>query len=188
MHKIVFAVALVIAATIPASADPISDNITAALRAYQAGDMRTAKQRLDMASQQIAQRNAQLLATVFPRPYRGWTASKPDVTAVGNLMGGVIAVNCTYSSPDGKRVKLSIMGDSPMLAAFLSLLQNPQILMMSGNKVITVGGQQAIVEPNGNVQMAYGNRWFITAEGNAPASHKQGYVQAINFRALQQLR
>jgi hypothetical protein len=36
--------------------------------------------------------------------------------------------------------------------------------------------------------VAVGNRWFITAEGNAPLAHKQGYINAINFRALAQIK
>jgi hypothetical protein len=187
MRRIAFAVALLLVCA-PALADPISDNIAAALRAYQAGDMRTAKQRLDMASQQIAQRNAQLLGTILPRPYAGWTADKPEIAGLGNVLGGMITASRTYTSADGKRVKLTIVGDSPMLTAFMALIANPQIAMMSGNKIVTIAGQQAVVSQNGEIQMAVGNRWFITAEGSAPVQHKQAYVNAINFRALAQLR
>jgi hypothetical protein len=187
MRRFAIALALLLVSA-PAFADAISDNIAAALKAYQAGDMRTAKQRLDMASQQIAQRNAQLLGTILPRPYKGWTAEKPEVVGMGNLLGGMITAKRTYRSPDGRHVTLTIVGDSPMLAAFLGLIQNPQVVMMSGNKVVTIGGNQAMIAQNGDIQMAVGTRWLITADGSAPPSHKQGYVAAVNFRALAQIR
>lgn len=188
MRSLVFAAALLALGTTGAIADPIHDNIAAALRAYDTGDMRTAKQRLDMASQQIAQRNAQLLSTVLPQPYRGWTADKPEIVGIGNLFGGMVTVKRVYRSPDGKSVTLSIIGDSPMLAAFLAMVSNPQIALMSGAKIETIAGQQAMVTQNGEIQMAFGNRWFFTVEGSAPMGHKRGYLQAVNYRALQQLR
>jgi hypothetical protein len=188
MRRVLLAVCLLVAGAVPALADPVQDNIAGAMKAYNAGDLRTAKQRLDMASQLIAQRNAQVLATVLPRPYQGWTADKPEVTGLGNVLGGMISAKRVYRGPAGQRVSLSIIGDSPMLTAFMALISNPQIAMMSGNQIVTIAGQQAMIGKNGEIQMAYGNRWFITVEGNAPVSQKQAYLTAINFRALQQLR
>jgi hypothetical protein len=188
MRNLALAAALLLTATAPAIADAISDNIAAAMRAYQAGDLRTAKQRLDMASQQIAQRNAQLLGTVLPRPYANWTADKPEIVGVGNLMGGVITAKRVYRGPAGQRVVLQIVGDSPMLSAFMALISNPQIVMMSGNRIETIAGQQAMIAKSGEIQMAHGNRWFITVEGNAPVNEKIAYLRAINFRALAQMK
>lgn len=186
MRKLVLAAVLALACA-PALADPIHDNIARALKAYDTGDMRGAKQALDIASQQIAQRNAQLLATVLPRPYQGWTASKPEVAGIGNVLGGMITAKCTYSNGNA-RVEVSIIGDSPMLSAVAALITNPQIAMMSGAKIVTIAGQQAIVTPDGQIQLPYNNRWYIVVEGNAPLPQKIAYANAINFRALQAFR
>ncbi len=187
MRKFALATILLLTAAAPAIADPIHDSIARALAAYDKGDMRTAKQQLDIASQQIATRNAQLLATVLPRPYAGWTADKPEVVGIGNILGGAITAKCSYHSGN-KTVTLSIVGDSPMLSAFMAIISNPQIAMMSGNKIVNIGNNQALITPDGQIQMAYNNRWYITVEGNAPVNEKQAYLTAVNYRALQQFR
>src|SRR5215813_2440742 len=96
MRRLALAAAFVAIAAPAFAADPIHDTIARALAAYDHGDMRTAKQQLDIASQQIAQRNAQLLSTILPRPYQGWTADKPEMVAVGNLFGGAITAKRSY--------------------------------------------------------------------------------------------
>jgi len=189
MRKLLLAAAALTLLAAPAFADPIHDSIAKALQAYDSGDMRTAKQQLDIASQQIAQRNAQLLSTVLPLPYQGWTADKPEIVGMGNiLLGGMVSAKRSYHSAAGGTVTLTILGDSPMLSAFMALISNPQIAMMSGGRIVTIAGQQALVTANGEIQMAFGNRWYITVEGNAPVNQKQAYLNAINFRALQALR
>jgi hypothetical protein len=187
MRRFALAVALVLAASVPALADPIHDQIAAALKAYDAGDMRAAKQNLDMASQQIATRNAQLLGTVLPPPFTGWTADKPEIVGIGNILGGMITAKRSYHSANAT-VTLSILGDSPMLAAFMAMISNPQIAMLSGAKIVTIAGHQAMITQDGQIQMAVGNRWYITVEGNATVAQKQAYLNAVNYRALQALR
>lgn len=186
MRTFAFTAALMLA-TSPALADPIHDTIAKALAAYDHRDMRTAKQQLDIASQQLAERNAQLLATVLPRPYAGWTADKPEIVGIGNILGGAISAKRSYHNGNNT-VTVTIMGDSPMLSAFMALISNPQIAMMSGNKVVNIGNNQALITPQGEIQMAFGNRWYITVEGNAPVNQKQAYLTAVNFNALQQFR
>ena len=188
MRHLALAAALLITAATPAIAgDPIHDTIARALAAYDQGDMRMAKQQLDIASQQLAQRNAQLLASVLPRPYAGWTADKPEIVGIGNILGGAISAKCSYHSGT-KTVTLSIVGDSPLLSAFMALISNPQIAMMSGNKIVNIGDNQALITPDGEIQMAFNNHFYITVEGNAPVNEKQAYLSAVNFRALQQFR
>ena len=187
MRKFVLALALAFIASAPALADPIHDQIAAALKAYDSGDMRAAKQALDIASQQIATRNAQLLATVLPPPFKGWTADKPEIVGIGNILGGMVTASRKYHNGD-TTVSLSIVGDSPMLSAFMALISNPQIAMLSGSQIVKIGGQQALITQDGQIQMSFGTRWYITIEGNAPLPQKQAYASAINFRALQAFR
>jgi hypothetical protein len=186
MLRFAFALALALIAA-PALADPIHVEIATALKAYDSGDMRAAKNALDTASQQIAQRNAQLLSTVLPPVFAGWTGDKPEIVGIGNILGGMITAKRSYHSGNNT-VTLTILGDSPMLAAFMALISNPQIAMLSGGKIVTVAGHQALITSDGQIQMAIGNRWFITVEGNAPVPQKQAYLNAVNFRALAALR
>ena len=69
-----FAIPLAISALLSVSAahaDEISDAIAAAAKSYQSGELGTAKQSLDLASQLIAQKNAEALVAALPRRWRG---------------------------------------------------------------------------------------------------------------------
>src|SRR5215813_11686546 len=110
MRRLALAAAFIALAAPAFAADPIHDTIAKALAAYDHGDMRTAKQQLDIASQQLAERNAQLLATVLPRPYAGWTADKPEIVGIGNILGGAISAKRSYHNGNNT-VTVTIMGD-----------------------------------------------------------------------------
>lgn len=58
------------------AADDILDAIEAGRKAYQAGDLATAKQQLDTASQLVGQKNAETFVSLLPAPLPGWTAEE----------------------------------------------------------------------------------------------------------------
>ena len=98
LARVVLIAALALAAPVAATAaDDILDAIDQSRKAYQAGDMATAKQSLDLASQLIAQKNAEDFAALLPEPLSGWKAEKAQVNAwVGAaVFGGVSAANRT---------------------------------------------------------------------------------------------
>ena len=79
--------ALLAAATLPAvAADDILDAIDQARKAYTSGDMGSAKQSLDLASQLIGQKNAEGFAALLPKPLPGWKAGEVQTQALGQLL------------------------------------------------------------------------------------------------------
>ena len=101
------------------AADDILDAIDGARKAYQAGDMGGAKQSLDLASQLIAQKNAEAYSALLPAPLSGWTAEKVEATASATaLFGGASAASRRYHNPKGDNVEVSISGDSAMIMQF----------------------------------------------------------------------
>lgn len=182
------AAALLVAATLPArAADDILDTIDQARKAYQAGDLGSAKQQLDLASQLIGQKNAEALTTLLPAPLPGWTAQKSQAQAVGRaIFGGASMASRNYY--DGKRrsVEVTITGDSAMLAAMAPMLNNP---MMAGamGKIIRVGAQSAIQAQNGDITMVINSKFVITVHGSADNAAKLAYAQAIDVAKLSKM-
>src|SRR6266853_613782 len=80
-----------------ALADDVGDAIAAAGSAYKSGDLSTAKQQLDLASQLIAQKTADVLVTALPKALAGWKAGDPDTTAGGGLGFGFGVTQATRS-------------------------------------------------------------------------------------------
>lgn len=177
-----------IAAAVPAlAADDILDSIDAARKAYQSGDLNTAKQSLDTASQLIAQKNAESFAVLLPAPLSGWKAEKAQTSAVGAaILGGASAASRTYTNDKGDTVDISITGDSAVIMQFAPMLANPALAGAMG-KLIRVGDQRAIQNQDGDVIMVVANRFMINVQGSADAAAKLSYARAIDIAKLSKL-
>lgn len=178
---------LVALATGPAHADDILDALDQGRKAYQAGDMATAKQSIDLASQLIAQKNAEGYAALLPEPLAGWKADKAEVSAVGAaVFGGVSAATRVYTNAKGDTVEVSISGDSALLMQFAPMLNNPAMAGALG-KLIRVGSQRAVQNSDGDVMMLVANKFLINVQGTADAASKVAYAQALDVAKLSKM-
>lgn len=186
--RMVFSAALLFALALPATAaDDILDAIDQARKAYQGGDMAGAKQSLDLASQLIAQKNAEAFSALLPAPLSGWKAEKVQTSAVGAAMfGGAAVASRQYSNAKGDTVEISITGDSAMLMQFGPMLNNPAMAGVMG-KLVKVGDQRAIQTNEGDVMMLIGNKVLVHVQGSADAASKLAYAQAVDVRKLSKM-
>ena len=153
LSTIACAAALVVLAMPAVAADDILDTIDQARKAYQAGDAAAAKQSLDLASQLIAQKNAEAFVALLPAALPGWKADKAQANAMGGSMfGGASAASRAYSNDKGDSVEVSITGDSAMLMQFSPVMNNPAMAGAMG-KLIRVGSQRAIQSQDGDILM-----------------------------------
>jgi hypothetical protein len=183
------AVTLLLAAfTAPAlAADDILDAIDGARKAYQAGDLQTAKQSLDVASQLIGQKNAEAFMALLPEPLAGGKGDKGEANAVGMaVLGGASAASRTYTNAKGESVEVSITGDSAMLMQFGPMLSNPALAGAMG-KLIKVGAQRAIQTRDGDIVMIVANKFMINVQGSADAAAKLTYAQAVDVAKLSKM-
>ena len=139
---------LLTALALPAVADEIEDTITAALEAYRAGDVATAKGELDYVSQLLAQQQAASLGNILPAPFDGWTQEMTvNEAAAGMAMfGGGLSAGADYRK-DGDNVEIQVMADSPMITAMMAMFTNPAFAASSGGQLKRVGGQKVISDP-----------------------------------------
>lgn len=188
MLRILLGAAMLGALVVPAlAADDILDAIDQGRKAYQAGDIAGAKQQLDLASQLIAQKNAEAFVALLPAPLPGWKAEKAQSHAVGAaLLGGASAASRTYTSARGDTVEVSITGDSALLMQFAPMLNNPAMAGMMG-KLIRIGDQRAIQNADGDVIMVIANKTLINVQGSADAASKLSYAQAIDVAKLSKM-
>jgi hypothetical protein len=185
--RLLAAVAVIAAACPAYAADDILDAIDQARKAYQSGDLGGAKQQLDLASQLIAQKNAEAFVALLPEPLPGWKAEKAQSQAVGTaIFGGASTATRTYRNANGDTVEISITGDSAMLTAMAPILNNP---MMAGamGKLVKVGTQRAIQNPNGDLTMVINNKFVVTVHGSADDAAKLAYANAIDIAKLSKM-
>jgi hypothetical protein len=165
------------------AADDILEAMDKARKAYQSGDLANAKQSLDLASQLIGQKNAEAFAALLPAPLAGWKADKAQTAAVGQVGFGASTASRTYTNPKGENVEVQITGDSAMVMQFAALLANPQIAGAMG-KIVRVGNQRAIQNPEGDVHLVVANKYMLVVSGSADAAAKMTYAQAVDVAKL----
>jgi hypothetical protein len=180
------ALALLGAVAAPSWADDITDAMDQARKSYQAGDLGGTKQSLDLASQLIGQKNAEVFATLLPNALPGWKAEKPQTTALGAVGFGASTASRTYNNPKGDHVEVQITGDSAMVSQIATFLNNPAMAGAIG-KLVRVGSQRAIQDGDGNVKMIVGNKFMISVEGSADSASKLAYAQAIDVAKLSKM-
>jgi hypothetical protein len=168
------------------AADDVLDAMEQARKAYQAGDMATAKQQLDTASQLVGQKNAEAFAALLPAALPGWTAEKVETAAVGVAMFGASSASRRYRGPGDHDVQVRITGDSAMVMQFAQLFMNPAIAGAMG-KLIRVGDQRAIQTNEGSINMVVANKFLVTVEGSADADAKLAYAKAVDIARLSKM-
>ena len=168
------------------AADDILDAIDSARKAYQSGDLGGAKQSLDLASQLIGQKNAEGFAALLPAALAGWKAEAVQTSAVGTVGFGASTASRTYTNAKGGTVEVQITGDSAMVTQFATLLSNPQVAGAMG-KIVRVGNQRAIQNPDGDVNMVIANKYMIVVSGSADAAAKMAYAQAVDVAKLSKM-
>lgn len=186
MRQLMLAGAMAAAMASPVFADDITDAIDQASKAYKAGDMGTAKQQLDLASQLVGQKNAEGFATLLPAPLSGWKAEKANTAATGAMMFGASSASRNYTNDKGDSVDVAITGDSAMLMQFATLLNNPAMAAAMG-KLIRVGSQRAIQTNEGDINMVVANKFLVTVTGSGDAAAKLAYANAVNVDKLSKM-
>lgn len=182
--RAVAVVALLVGMSGAASAgDDILDAIGVAQKSYQSGDLASAKQSLDLASQLIAQKNAEGFAALLPEPLPGWKAEKAQSTAMGAAIFGASVASRSYINAKGDSVEVQITGDSAMVMQFATLLGNPQFAGAMG-KLVKVGNQRAIQTAEGDINMVVANKFLVTVQGSGSPADKAAYAQAVDIIRL----
>ena len=168
---------------LPVHADDVTDAIEQASTFYDAGKTMEAINQLDYAAQLIRQARGNALEDFLPEPLAGWSAEEAESASAGSAMlGGGTTVSRNYTR-GGATVSVSFVTDSPMLSMFMGFMSNPMIASSQGGKLQTIGGQQAMVNPEG-VTMVVANRFLIQVQGSAEQADKIAYAKAINFDGL----
>lgn len=171
----------------PALADDIADAISEGQKAYQAGDLATAKQALDTASQLIAQKNAEGYTKALPKPLAGWTAEDTDTMASGMMALGGSVASRRYKKGDEIEIEVSISGDNAILTQQMAVFSNPQMAGLMG-KLVPINGQKAIQTKEGDVTMMVANRFIINVNGSGTAEDKLAYAKAVDVGALTKMK
>lgn len=178
------ATAAIVMSCVVAHADKFKGAVKESVEAYDKNDLATARQSLGYASQLLAQKSADQLASALPAAHSGWKVREKkarNANALG-MVGGIHAER-VYAK-DGKTVTISIMGDSPLLAQAMAMFSNP-VLAGSMGEMTRINGRMAIVSDKGKLTFVVANRFLVTVKGSAESDDKEAYAKEIDFAALE---
>ncbi len=181
---------VLMAISIPALADDVTDSIDEALDYYKNGEYTDAVDSLNYASQLIQQKKSENLTTFLPEPLEGWTSKEPESKSAGAAMfGGGISAERKYSK--GKnRITIEIIADSPMLQSVMMMFSNPMYATSDGGKLEKIKRQKAIVKfkpesMSGEIKIVVANRFLVTVKGNKTTKKDlKDYAKAIKYKKL----
>lgn len=109
-------------------ADEIEEQIGLGLESYRNKEYRAAIDDLNYAIAQIREQLDSQNAGLLPEPLAGWTAGEVENASAGMaMMGGGTHMSRTYQrGPES--VEITVTAGSPMMAAALSMMNNPMLL------------------------------------------------------------
>jgi hypothetical protein len=189
------AAALALALTAPSlQADEVTDELDAARKAYETGELRGAIQALNFATARIQEHINDQLLKLLPEPLAGWQADAAQSEAGG--IAAMVAGNVmsrTYRREDGAEVELRLMADSPMMAMMAMMMQTPFLMQASKEmRVYTHRGYQGMIQHEERsdaweISLMVGNRVMVQAKGRRIADQNPvvDYLNAIDLTAVQ---
>ncbi|MCL6606802.1 MAG: hypothetical protein K6T74_01805 [Geminicoccaceae bacterium] len=136
MRPIVPAVAvLVLLLAVPAAprADEITDQLEAAKKLYEEGDLAGAVGELEFVLQALRGRVAEAFRATFPAPAEGWTVEEGEKSGAIPFLGGS-TVSRTYRQVNGPgKIEAQLSTGGGMLQGLAQMFANPQMLAMQPN-------------------------------------------------------
>jgi hypothetical protein len=187
------ALALALAAPAP-KADEVTDQLDAARKAYEAGELRSAIQALNFATAKIQEHINDHLLKLLPEPLPGWQAeaAQSEGGGIAAMVTGNV-ISRTYRREDGAEVELRLMADSPMMAMMTMMMQTPFLMQASREmRVYTHRGHQGMIQHEDGsdvweISLAVGPRVMIQAKGSRIPDQRpvEDYLNAVDLNAVQ---
>lgn len=136
----------------PAWADDIPAQLERGVKLYKEGKYSQAIEEIEFALNQIRQKKADQLSTIFPKAPSGWKAKESKAASMGrSMMGGGINVSREYVKDGGKgTVKMEVFTDSPLIQSLGMMLSNPMFIQSSKQaRLIRIKGNKGILKLSG---------------------------------------
>ena len=175
-------------------ADQVIEQLDAARKAYDAGDLRTAVDTLNFAVAAIREQETARLLKLLPEPLEGWQAdpARSETAGIASMIAG-LNLTRRYFRPDGAEVVLSITADSPLLPMLTMFLSSPFMMQADPtSKPYTYKGQRGITKHAADsdayeITLMIGNRILVQGKGSgmADGSAVQKYLESMDLQSIQ---
>lgn len=165
-----------------AAADDITDALTAAIEAYEAGEIADALDEMAYAEQLLQTMQAEGLTAYLPEPLDGWTRDiNDDAGAAAGFLGGGFMTEAAYRG-QGAGFSVTLMVDNPMVMQMGAMLGNRAMMAMMGD-IVRVNGEN-FVNQDGEILGLIGGRVLVQASGG-DVEPMLAHLEQIDFAELE---
>lgn len=175
-------------------ADEITDQLDAARKAYETGELRTAIETLNFAVAKLQEQMTANLVKLLPEPLPGWTAEAPESQA-GGMAAMITGTTLTriYRREDGAEITLSLMADSPLMPMLTMAMSMPFVMQNNpAMKTYSFKGYRGMLEHAADsadyeITLMVGNRLVIQGKGSRLDDSKpiEAYFETLDLEAIQ---
>ena len=170
-------------------ADQTTEEMDAAVKAYEKGAYGEASSSLQQAIVYVNQKKSETLKPFFPDTIGNLKGEKSKVdNALYNAAGTML--HRQYTNGNARcRVQLAL--DSPLMAQFGSYINNPQMASAMGLQTRRVNGTKVMFkEKDKSVIMIYNNRFFIQISNTRNLNEQQvlEVLKGLNFEVLKSFK
>lgn len=186
---IVLLFALLVSPALVAQEMNYQDFLDEANTSIKSNNYKEAINSLQMAIGEIEKLMIAQIRETLPAEVLGYKADGSDdessATAAMSMFGGGLAVERNYFKNPGdwdNYFKLSVLGNSPMLASVNMMLSNSMYLSSAGGKVIKVGTRKGMMTDEGDGDFQFQlplSSSLISVEGNGFSS-SNAFMEVIN--------
>ncbi|MGD8207188.1 MAG: hypothetical protein PVH47_03830 [Thiohalocapsa sp.] len=177
-----------------AEADPITDQIDAGRRAYEAGEARVAIQALQFAVAEIEAQLREQQLKLLPEPLPGWTAegaaSKSEGLAA--MIAGTSLSRSYIETDTGAELTITITADSPLLAMMGMMMTTPMLMQAQpGSSPYSYDSFRGMLETDdagsAKITLMVGTRILLQLEGTDGADRDdlEAYLDAMDLANLE---
>lgn len=183
--------AVLLLSSFGAVADDVSDQIELGLEAYQANDYKVAIDELNYAIAQMQEKLNQENASLLPEALPGWSAGQVENgSAAMAMMGGGSNMSRDYMKGN-QSVTLSVTAGSPMMAAALTMINNPMLLNSDPSmKTYRYKRNKGMLQQSdGDIEITLSvlGQIMVQASGsNTDEATVKQYLDAMDFSRLQE--
>lgn len=193
MSRLVLAAAFALSFTAFAQTPPPADPgplLDEAKTAFSAGEISHARRVAEKAAQALAQTQGEAIRAFLPAAFDGWTIQEGDAASLAAIaIGGGVTVDRVYENADGTDVRIEILADSDIVEGMADMYTNPAVLEGSGLKIETIGGEQAMIDPqSGQITVILDKRSSVTISGSSTPEIVRSYAENINFAGLKAMK
>lgn len=183
--------AVLLLSSLGAVADDVSDQIELGLEAYQSNDYKVAIDELNYAIAQMQEKLNQENASLLPEALPGWSAGQVENgSAAMAMMGGGSNMSRDYMKGN-QSVTLSVTAGSPMMAAALTMINNPMLLNSDPSmKTYRYKRNKGMLQQSdGDIEITLSvlGQIMVQASGsNTDEATVKQYLDAMDFSQLQE--